>query len=149
MNDEINRALLKSIRAQRLLKTGAQIRYYGVPLQKGQTNTLRAVVLASMAAAALILLIACANLAGLTLARMLRRTGEISTRLALGASQWQIQRQLWIENLLLAMLGGIAALGVGFAALRALLLLLPEHFCRLRASPLIIACCFSRYPQLC
>ena len=127
-NGEINRALLQSIRAQRLLKAGAQIQYYGVPLQKGQTNTLRPVVLALMAAAGLILLIACANLAGLSLVRVLRRTSEISTRLAVGASRWQIQRQLWIENLLLAVLGGIAALGVGFAALRALLLLLPEHF---------------------
>jgi macrolide transport system ATP-binding/permease protein len=128
VNDGINRALLQSIRAQRLVKTGAQIRYYGVPLQEGQMNTLRPVVLALMAAAGLILLIACANLAGLTLVRMLRRTSEISTRLAVGASRWQIQRQLWIENLLLALLGGSGALGVGFVALHALLLLLPEHF---------------------
>jgi putative ABC transport system permease protein len=125
---EINRALVQSVRAQRLLKAGAKIRYYTVPLQKGQTNILRPVVLALMAAAGLILLIACANLTGLTSVRMLRRTGEISTRLALGASRWQIQKQLWIENLLLALLGGSAAIGVGFAALHGLLLLLPEHF---------------------
>jgi len=127
-NGEINRALAPSLRAQRLVKTGARITYYSVPLQKGETNTLRPQVLALMLAAGFILLIACANLAGLTLVRMLRRTGEIATRLALGASRWQIQRQLWIENLLLAVVGGTAAIGVGFVALRGLLLLLPEHF---------------------
>ena len=56
-----------------------------------------------MLAAGFILLIACANLAGLTLVRVLRRTPEVATRLALGASRWQIQRQFWIENLLLAL----------------------------------------------
>jgi predicted permease len=49
-------------------------------------------------------------------------------RLALGASRWQIQKQLWVENLLLAFVGGTAGVAVGFVALRGLLLLLPEHF---------------------
>ena len=136
VNSEINRALGQSVRAQRLMKTGARITYYSVPLQKGETNTLRPEVLALMLAAGFILLIACANLAGLTLVRMLRRTGEIATRLALGASRWQIQRQLWIENLLLALLGGTAAMGVGSVALRGLLLLLPEHFLPVANVPL-------------
>lgn len=135
-NSEINRALGQSVRAQRLMKTGARITYYSVPLQKGETNTLRPQVLALMLAAGFILLIACANLAGLTLVRMLRRTGEIATRLALGASRWQIQRQLWIENLLLAVVGGTAAIGVGFVALRGLLLLLPEYFLPIANVPL-------------
>ena len=81
-----------------------------------------------MLAAGIILLIACANLAGLTLVRMLRRTSEIATRLALGASSAQIQSQLWVENLLLAFLGGLAGVGVGFLALHGLLSLLPEGF---------------------
>src|SRR2546427_11756804 len=81
-----------------------------------------------MLAAGFILLIACANLAGLTLVRMLRRTPEVATRLALGASPWQIQRQLWVENLLLALVGGTVGVAVGLVALRGLLLLLPEHF---------------------
>ena len=136
VNSEINRALGQSVRAQRLMKTGARITYYSVPLQKGETNTLRAEVLALMLAAGFILLIACANLAGLTLVRVLRRTGEITTRLALGASRWQIQRQFWIANLLLALLGGTAAIGVGFVALRGLLLLLPEHFLPVANVPL-------------
>ena len=129
-NAEINRAWARSFRTQRFARSnpGAHVTYYSVPLQKGQTDKLRPQVLALMLAAGFILLIACANLAGLTLVRMLRRRGEIVTRLALGASRWQIQRQLWIENLLLALVGGAAAIGVGFVALRGLLLLLPEHF---------------------
>ena len=89
-----------------------------------------------MLAAGIILLIACANLAGLTLVRMLRRTPEVATRLALGASRWQIQKQLWVETLLLAIVGGIAGIAVGFLTLRALLLLLPEHFLPVAGVPL-------------
>jgi predicted permease len=106
----------------------AQVTYYSVPLQKGETDPLRPQVLTLMLAAGFILLIACANLAGLTLVRVLRRTPEIATRLALGASHWRIQKQLWIENLVLAVAGGAAGVGAGFIALRGLLLLLPEHF---------------------
>jgi len=115
---------------------GAQVTYYSVPLQKGQTATLRPQALTLMLAAGFILLIACANLAGLTLVRMLRRAPEIATRLALGASRWQIQKQLWVENLLLAFVGGAAGVAVGFAALRGLLLLLPEHFLPIASVPL-------------
>ncbi len=115
---------------------GAKVTYYSVPLQKGETAKLRPQVLTLMLAAGFILLIACANLAGLTLVRMLRRTPEVATRLALGASRWQVQRQLWVENLLLACLGGTAGVAVGFAALRGLLLLLPEHFLPVASVPL-------------
>jgi predicted permease len=126
---EINRAWLSRPNRYELEgNPGAAVAYYSVPLQKGQTATLRPQLLALMLAAGFILLIACANLAALTLVRMLRRTPEIATRLALGASRWQIQKQLWIENLMLAFAGGAAGIAVGFAALHALLLLLPEHF---------------------
>jgi predicted permease len=107
---------------------GAQVAYYSVPLQKGETDPLRPQVLTLMLAAGFILLIACANLAGLTLVRVLRRTPEIATRLALGASRWRIQKQLWTENLVLAVAGGAAGVGTGLIALRGLLRMLPEHF---------------------
>ena len=135
---EMNRAWALSSRVQHFVKSspGAHITYYSVPLQKGETDTLQPQVLALMLAAGFILLIACANLAGLTLVRMLRRASEIATRVALGASSWQIQRQLWIENLLLAVFGASVGIGVGFLALRGLLLLLPEHFLPVRDVPL-------------
>jgi predicted permease len=115
---------------------GAKISFYTVPLQKGETADLAPKALTLMLAAGLILLIACANLAGLTVVRMARRTPEIATRMALGASRWHIHRQLWIENLLLASFGGTVGVGVGFLALRGLLSLLPPDYLPVAGVPL-------------
>jgi predicted permease len=133
---QINRAW--ALRSQHFSENnpGAQVTYYSVPLQKGETAELRPQVLTLMLVAGFILFIACANLAGLTLVRMLRRTSEVATRLALGASSWQIQKQFWIENLLLALVGGVAGIFVGLVTLRGLMLLLPEHFLPVESVPL-------------
>ena len=133
---EINRAWHRASQYELDENPGAQVTYYSVPLQRGETATLRPQVLALMLASGFILMIACANLAGLTLVQMMRRTPEVATRLALGASRWQIQRQFWIENLLRALLGGAASIGLGVLALRGLLLLLPEHFLPVTHVPL-------------
>ncbi len=133
---EINRAWAGWAAKRALRHPGSQEAFYSVSLKQGQTAGLRPKALTLMLAAGLILLIACANLAGLTLVRMERRTQELATRLALGASRWQIQRQLWIENLLLAMLGGLAGLVVGIAALRGLLSMLPLGFLPVAGVPL-------------
>ena len=125
---QINRAWAALTQNFEKRSPGSHIAYHSVSLQKGETESLRPQVIALMAAAGLILLIACANLAGLTLVRVLRRTPEVATRLALGASRWQIQKQFWSENLLLAIIGGAVGIFVGFLALRGLLLLLPPHF---------------------
>ena len=127
---EVGRAWAARIARVESRNPGTRVMFYTVPLQRGEAAALRPKALALMMAAGFILLIACANLAGLTLVRMMRRIPEIATRLALGASRWQIQRQFWIENLLLACLGGMAAVGMGFLALRGLLSLLPEAICR-------------------
>jgi macrolide transport system ATP-binding/permease protein len=127
-NSEINRAWAARIAQIESRNPGARIEFYTVPFQKGVTAELRPRAIGLMFAAGFILLIACANLAGLTLVRMARRLPEIATRLAIGASRWQILRQLWIENLLLACIGGITGVGVGLLALRGLLSLLPEGF---------------------
>lgn len=125
---EINRAWAARISQIESRNPGVKIHFYTVPFQKGVTSELRPQAIGLMAAAGFILLIACANLAGLTLVRMARRLPEIATRLAIGASRWQILRQLWIENLLLACIGGAAGIGIGFLALRGLLSLLPQDF---------------------
>ncbi len=133
---ELNRAWTARISQIVNKNPGANVHFYTVPLQKGKTAELRPRAIALMLAAGFILLIACANLAGLTLVRMSRRLPEIATRLALGASRWQIQKQLWLENLLLACLGGAAGVGVGFLALRGLLSLLPVGFLPVASVPL-------------
>jgi putative ABC transport system permease protein len=68
---------------------------------------------AMVVAVGLVLLVACANIASLLLARALARRGELSVRLALGGSRWRLARLLFVESLLVAMTG--AALGLVFA----------------------------------
>ena len=133
---ELSRAWADHIARMNQHNPGSRYEYYFVPLQKGQTAALRPKALALMVAAGFILLIACANLAGLAVVRMVRRSPEVATRLALGGTRWQVQKQLLIESMLLGIAGGAAGVGVGFAALRGLLSLLPKNYLPVAGVPL-------------
>ncbi len=65
-----------------------------------------------------VLLVACANVAGLLLSRATVRGREIAVRAAVGAARWQLIRQLFLENLLLAIAGGVFGLAIALAGIR-------------------------------
>ena len=104
-----------------------------VPLHERIVGAVRPALRVLMGAVALLLLVSCANVASLLLARGSFREPELALRGALGASRGRIVRQLLIEGLVLSFAGAAAGLLVTWAAIRALARLGPAQFPRLEA----------------
>ncbi len=107
---------------------GIDVNFGFMPLQEGSTQSLRRPLFLLWGAVAMVLLVGCVNIAGLMLARVSSRQREIATRIALGGGRMAVLRQLLTESLVLALLGGVAGVGIGYAGVKALELLGQQQF---------------------
>ncbi len=101
------------------------------PLHEETVESARPLVRTLFLAVTVVLLIACANLAGLLLVRAIRNRREIAVRLALGASSSALLRQMVLESLVLSVTGGVSGLLLAWIALRVGIKLLPETLPRI------------------
>jgi len=98
-----------------------------VPLRQWLTGNIRTMVLVLEGAVAMVLLIACLNIASLQVARAIARKKEIAVRASVGASGARLVRQLLTENLLVCSVAALAGLMFGYASLGALRTFLPAN----------------------
>ena len=108
-------------------RCGRTWRFALTPLRQWLTGDVRTVVLVLQGAVAMVLLIACLNIASLQVARAIARKKEIAVRAAIGASGARLVRQLLTENLLVCGLAGLAGLLFGYMSLGALRKFLPAN----------------------
>jgi putative ABC transport system permease protein len=102
-------------------------------LQEDVTRAVKPALLAVLGAVFLVLLIACANVTNLLLARGVHRSGEFALRSALGAGRARLIRQMLTESLLLALLGGVVGIAAAIIGIRGLIALSPAGLPRVGA----------------
>ena len=100
------------------------------PMRRNLVSEVQPAILALMGAVIFLLLIACSNVANLLLVRASLRERELAVRAALGASWWQLARQMLAESALLAALGSVFGLGLAWAGIRELLAIAPTNLPR-------------------
>jgi putative ABC transport system permease protein len=114
-----------------------------VPLRQDLVGDLRRPLLVMLAAVACVLLVACANVAGLLLARGNARRRELAIRTAIGAGRARVVRQLLTESLVIAALGGLAGAGLAVLGMRFAGTLFPDQvpfYLRLAVDGNVLAC---------
>ena len=119
--------------SQRYPSTNSGLGASVVPLHEEIVGDVRPLIVLLQIAVAVLLLIACANVAHLLLGQAATRQAEISMRYALGADRRRIVRQLLIETLIIAVPGGLAGLALAVAGVRALVWVAPQNLPRIAA----------------
>ena len=126
---------MKRLNEQESVKYPDSHKFFGVlvePMEDPSAAKLRGILIVLSGAVGLVLLIACTNIVNLLLVRNAGRQREVAVRTTLGASAWQLSRQLLTESILLSLAGGVVGLLLAVGGLGALMAFVPTDLGVLR-----------------